>query len=155
MIFKKEIEKPIFALLLISISGWMFHLNRHWVLENPANFVPFILGILMIFAVPILLNFKQTYLIAYLTNGFSVIIGAVLMATFSLSRLKFPIAFSDIFIRTLFGDIIILSSKLFIGQMILHHYHPNGLGRLFTAWWWIRHFVYFTIVFLIGHLLWR
>jgi hypothetical protein len=155
MIFKKGIEKQIFSLLLISLSGGIFHLNRHPISENPSNFVPFIFGILTIFFVPILLNFKQTYFIAYLINGFSVIIGAVLMATLSISRLTFPISFSDIFFRTLLGDIFILTSKLFIGQMILYHYHPNGLGRLFTAWWWTRHFVYFTTVFSIGHWLWR
>jgi hypothetical protein len=155
MIFKKEIEKPIFSIIFLSVSGWLIHLSRHPISDDPSNFIPFIFGILSIFIVPILLNWKRTYLIGYLINGFSVIIGAVLMAKLSISRLSVPVSFSDILFRTLLGSIFILLPKLFIGQMILHHYHPSGLGRMFTAWWWTRHFVYFTIVFTIGHRLWR
>jgi hypothetical protein len=155
MIFKKEIEKQIFSLIFLSVSGWLIHLSRHPISDEPSNLVPFIFGILAIFFVPMLLNYKKTYLIGYLINGFSVIIGTVVMATLSISHLSVPVSVSDILFRTLLGSILILMPKLFIGQMILRHYHPTGLGRMFTAWWWMRHFVYFSIVFSIGHWLWR
>ena len=155
MIFKKEIEKQIFSLLFLSVSGWLIHLSRHPISDDLSNLVSFIFGILTIFLVPILLNSKKTYLIGYLINGFSVIIGTVVMATLSISHLSVPVSVSDVLFRTLLGSILILMTKLFIGQMILRHYHPTGLGRMFTAWWWTRHFVYFSIVFSIGHWLWR
>jgi len=155
MIFKKGIEKQLLALFFVSLGGWLMHIRIHPFAGNPPNYVPFIFGILSVFIIPILFNFKKTYLIAYLLNGFSVVIGTVAMTTFSLSGLSDPLTFSDLILRTTFAVILLLFSKLFIGQMILHHYHPTGLGRMFTAWWWTRHFVYVGAVFALGHLLWR
>ncbi|UCE05951.1 MAG: hypothetical protein JSW07_20565 [bacterium] len=155
MILRKEIEKQVFTLFFIALGGWLLHLRIHPFEGNPPNFVPFIVGLISVFIIPVLFYFKKTYLIGYLLNGFSVIIGSVVMATFSLSGLPEPLTFSTIMLRTTLPVIFILFSKLFIGQMILHQYHPTGLGRMFTAWWWTRHFVYFAIVFSIGHWLWR
>ncbi len=155
MIFKQGIEKQIFALFFVSLGGWLLHIRIHPFAGNPPNFVPFIVGLLSVFVIPILFNYKKTYLIGYLLNGFSVVVGTAVMATFSLSGLPDPLTFSDVMLKTTLAVTFILLSKLFIGQMILHHYHPTGLGRMFTAWWWTRHFVYVAIVFSIGHLLWR
>jgi len=151
----KGIEKQLFALFLIALGGWLLHLRIHPFQGNPPNFVPFVFGLLSVFFVPILLSFKQTFLIGYLLNGFSVVIGVVVMATFSLSGLPDPITFSGLMLKTSLSYNLILLSKLFIGQMVLHHYYPTGLGRMFTAWWWTRHFVYVGTFFAVGHLLWR
>jgi hypothetical protein len=155
MLFKKEIRKPILALLFLSLGGWMLHFRIHHISANPSNFVPFFLGLVDIIITPQLFNHKRTVLIAYLFNGIGVIIGAIAMATFSLSALPDPLTFTSIIFRTLLADILILFSKLFIGQMILSHFYPAGLGRLFTPSWWVRHFCYLSIVFALGHFLWR
>ncbi len=50
--------------------------------------------------------------------------------------------------------VILLSiPKLIIGQRILRHYRPGGMGRMFTPLWWTRHFIYVSAVFIAGRLL--
>lgn len=148
----KGIEKQLFALFLVALGGWLLHLRFHPFADNLPNYVPFIFGLISVFFVPILLSFRETFLIGYLLNGFSVVIGVVAMVTFSLSGLSNPVSFSDVVLRTTLPHNLILLSKLFIGQMVLFHYYPTGLGRVFTAWWWARHFVYVATVFAVGHL---
>lgn len=151
----KGIEKQLFALFLVALGGWLLHIRIHPFADNPPNYVPFIFGIISVFFVPILLSFKQTFLIGYLLNGFSVVIGVVAMVTFSVSGLSSPVTFSEVVLRTTLPHNLILLSRLFIGQMVLFHYYPTGMGRMFTGWWWARHFVYVGSVFAVGHLLWR
>jgi len=156
MLFKKEIRGPILALMLLSLGGWMLHFRIHHISsEHPANFVPFLIGIFNVLIIPQLFNYKKTVIIAYLFNGIGVIIGAIAMATMSLYALPEPLTLTGIIFKTLLADILILSSKLFIGQIILSHFYPAGLGQLFTTSWWIRHFFYLSAVFALGHFLWR
>jgi hypothetical protein len=155
MIFKKEIRKPILALLLLSLGGWILHFRVHPITHNPSNFVPFVLGLIDIFITPQLFNYKKTVILAYLINGIGVIVGAITMASFSLSSLPDPLTFTSIIFKTTLAHILILFSKLFIGQMVLSHFYPAGLGRLFTPFWWLRHFCYLSVVFALGHFLWR
>lgn len=155
MIFKKELRKPILALVFLSLGGWLFHFRIHPVSHNPSFFIPFILGLANIIVTPLLFNQKKTVIIAYLINGLGVIIGAIGMAHFSLSVLPNPLTFTNIIFKTTLADIVILFSKLFIGQMILLYFYPAGLGRMFTPRWWVRHFFYIAIVYSLGHFLWR
>lgn len=155
MASKKGIELPLFALFFVALGGWLLHIRIHPFADDSTNFIPFIFGIISIFFVPILLSFKGTFLIGYLLNGFSVVIGVVAMVTFSASGLSSPVTFSEVVFRTTLPHNLILLSKLFLGQMVLFHYYPMGLGRMFTGWWWARHFVYVGSVFAVGHLLWR
>jgi membrane-bound ClpP family serine protease len=155
MIFKKEIRKPILALLFLSLGGWLLHFRIHPVSNNPSNFVPFVLGLVNIIITPLLFNRKKTVIIAYLINGLGVIIGGIIMAHFSFSVLPKPLTFTNIIFKTALGDIFILFSKLFIGQTILLHFYPTGLGRMFTPSWWVRHFFYLTIAYSLGHFLWK
>lgn len=155
MASKKGIELQLFALFFVALGGWLLHIRIHPFADNPTNYVPFIFGVVSVFFAPILLSFKQTAMIGYLINGFSVIIGVVTMVTFSISGLSAPVTFSNLMLRTTLPYNMILLAKLFIGQMVLYHYYPTGLGRMFTGWWWARHFVYVATVFAVGHLLWR
>ena len=151
MRLKKEIKNYILALLFLSIGGWLLHLRAHPISGNPANFIPFIFGLLNITIVPFLFNYKRTAIIAYLFNGIGVIIGIIVMVTFSLSALPNPLTVENIILKTTLANIIILFPKLFIGQMILSFYYPAGLGRMFTTGWWVRHSCYLAIVFILGH----
>ncbi len=156
MLFKKEIHQYIWALILISLGGWLLHLRIHPIVEaNPANFIPFIFGLLNVIIVPFLLNSKKTVIIGYLINGFGVIFGTVIMATFSLSALPSPLTIGNLLLKTTLADIFILLAKLFIAQRVLAHYYPSGLGRMFTTLWWIKHFIYVAVIFAAGHFLWR
>jgi hypothetical protein len=155
MLLKKEIRGPILALMFLSLGGWMLHFRIHHISANPSNFAPFLLGIFNVLITPQLFNYKKTVIVAYLFNGVGVILGALAMIIFSLSILHRPLTLTGIIFQTLLADVFILSSKLFIGQIILSHFYPAGLGRMFTTSWWIRHFFYLTIVFSLGHFLWR
>jgi hypothetical protein len=155
MLFQKEIRRPILALMLISLGGWMLHFRVHPITAHSVNFLPFLLGLVDIIITPILFNYRKTVIIAYLINGIGVIIGSIAMAVFSLYHLPEPLMLSGILFKTMLSDILILLSKLFIGQLILSHFYPAGLGRLFTPSWWVRHFCYLSLVFALGHLWWR
>ncbi len=155
MIFKRDIRGPIWALLLLSLGGWMLHFRIHPLSGNPSNFVPFFFGLVGVIVTPQLFNYRKTVVIAYLLNGAGVIIGTIAMASLSLSALPHPLTFTGVTFRTTLADILILLPKLLLGQMILTHFYPAGLGRMFTLGWWVRHFFYFSIAFSLGHFLWR
>jgi len=160
-VFKKEIEKPILALIFLSLGGWLMHTRAHPVSfdpanpANPLNLLPFLWGLASVVAVPILLSFRSTVIVGYLLNGIGVIVGSLMMGMISVAHPPQPITFPHLFLRTMLGAILLLFPKLFLGQMVLLHYHPNGLGRLFTLGWWTRHFIYLTAIFALGHVIWR
>ena len=147
---KKTIRFQILSLFFISLGGWLLHLKRHAISDNPANYIPFIFGILNISIVPLLFNFKKTFFFSYLINGFGVIIGTILMAAMSLSGLPHPLTFGKIMLRTTLPDIFLLLPKLFIAQTIFHSYFPSGRGRLFTMAWWVKHFCYLAIIYFLS-----
>lgn len=161
MIFKQKIEKNIWALIFISLGGWLLHVRVHPTSfiagepTHPVNLIPFVFGVLNIIVVPILFNFKKTVLIAYLINGFGVIIGTITMAHVSLANWPETVSLSYIFLRTTLPDIFLLVPKLFIAQVILNHYFPSGTGRFFTPFWWTKHFAYLSVVYYLGNSLWR
>ena len=66
-----------------------------------------------------------------------------------------PLTLTGIFFRTTLPDIFILLPKLLLGHIVLLHFFPGGLGRMFTTVWWAKHFCYFTMVYSIGHFLLR
>jgi hypothetical protein len=152
---KKQLSSLIFALFLLSLGGWIFHVRFHSYTENPSNYIPFILGLTNLIVVPALFYWKKTFIVAYIINGVSVIIGTITMAHLSITALPNPLTFISILMKTTFPDIALLLPKLFIAQSIMWYYFPSGLGRMFTAFWWAKHFCYMIIVYSIGNLLWR
>ena len=157
---RKEIRLPILAIMFLSLGGWLLHARIHPVSFDPANpshpafFIPFVAGLLGVVVAPLLLTFKRSFVIGYLINGLTVIIGTFAMASFSIARLPSPLTFLGITTGSLLADIVLLFPKLFLGQMILSYYHPNGMGRLFTAFWWTRHFIYVSVILSLGHFIW-
>lgn len=157
----KGITIPIAGIVVLSFGGWLLHMRAHPVSFDPANpsnpafFVPFVAGLLSIVAVSILLGFKRTFVLGYLLNGMSVVIGTLTMAALSLAYPPSPLTFQSIFLGTMLSSILLLFPKLFLGQMVLLHYHPNGMGRLFTGFWWTRHFIYLGAIFALGHFIGR
>jgi len=157
----KGIKLPVAGIVFLSLGGWLYHMRAHPVSfdranpSNPAFFVPFVAGLMSIIVVPVLLGFKKAFVIGYLLNGMSVVLGAITMATISLTHPPSPFTFPSIFLGTMLSSIMLLFPKLFLGQMVLLHYHPNGMGRLFTAFWWTRHFIYLSVIFALGHFIGR
>ncbi len=158
---RKELRLPIGAIFLLTLGGWLLHARAHPVSfdpadpSNPAFLVPFVAGIVGIFVTPLLLNYGRTFVAGYLLNGMSVVLGAITMAALSLGDLPAPLTLREILFGTMLWSILLLFPKLLLGQLVLLHYHPNGMGRLFTPFWWTKHFIYLSAIFTLGHYLWR
>jgi len=158
---KKETTELILALFFISVGGWLLHFRIHPILpdaarmRNSANFFPFTVGLTSMLVTPVLLWFRRTLLVGYLLNGIGALTGMLLMTYFSLATFRHPFTLAGVFTGTLVADVLIAFSRLFLGQRILHTYYPSGTGRMFTAWWWTRHAFYVSVVFLLGHSVWR
>lgn len=158
---KRAFEYSIASLVSISIGGLLLHAVLHPVssaLEgdsNPAFFVPLVAGFLSVTAVPILLSLKRTFLLGYLINGMTAVIGTIAMVVPGISHLPAKPEIGSILLDAQIPSAATLLAKLLIGQAILRYYHPNGTGRLFTLFFWARHLVYLSVVFYLGSLLWR
>jgi hypothetical protein len=147
-------------LVLLSLGGFLLHLKLHPVSfdpgapENPAHMIPFIIGILGVIAVPALMAFKRTCITGYCINGMSVVIGVIIMLHFTHASPP-ELSISGMLLYTTIPYIIILFPKLLIGQSVLLFYYPHGRGRMFTAGWWVRHFIYLSIFYMLGFFLWK
>jgi len=104
---KKKIKiLLIFGLFFVSLGGMGLHYAIHPFAKTGYGWVPFIVGLISVLVIPLLFYFRKTLNLAYLLNGFAVIIGTITMAHFSLV------------IRPLWPDILILMTKFVIGRAI-------------------------------------
>jgi hypothetical protein len=152
-----SIRGEIAALILLSLGGLLLHAGIHPVPSpgspgNHANLIPFVLGIAGVLIVPLLLSRKRTWLAGYLINGFSVVLGTVLMAYYGASGWSGIPGLSTLLLDSMLASILLMMPKLMIGQRILRHYRPQGTGRMFTPLWWTRHFIYASLLFAAGRL---
>jgi len=157
----KETRSLALALAFMSLGGLVLHVRVHPSIIDPdgtgvpANWIPFVAGLVGVFVTPFLLSLPKTVIVGYLINGMSVILGTILMSTKSLSAMPVPLTFGALLFKTTFSDILLLFGKLFVGHQIFLYHHPAGMGRMFTTGWWARHFFYLATVFAIGHFIWR
>jgi hypothetical protein len=143
----------ILGLFFVSWGGAGLHYNYHPFAKTGYGWVPFIIGLISMFVVPFLFYFRKTLNLAYLINGFSVIIGVITMAHFSVE------------IAPLWPNVISLLSKFVIGRAIfcLEVYpidsnpkvHGLSLIRYPNLGFWYVHFVAWTAVYFLGHFIWR
>ncbi len=160
MIFKKPVRKLIIELWLLTLGGFLLHNHLHPLPTSAhpqpaADFLPFMWDVVALVSLPFLLNYRKTVIVGYLINGIGVIVGTAAMSTFGFARPPHPLTFSSFFVATTVPEILIVSSKLLIGQIVLLNFYPQGLGRVFTPFWWARHYVYIGAMFAIGHFVWR
>jgi hypothetical protein len=143
----------IFALFILALSGLMIHLRVHPVTKHGYGYVPLIAGIISVIAIPVLFMFRKTLHLAYLLNGFAVIIGIITMTHFSI--VKAP----------LIADILFLVAKFFVGRAIfcIEVFPLEGEAKN-PGWRWIRypntgfwavHLVVLSLVYYLGNILWR
>jgi hypothetical protein len=152
------------ALIALSIGGLMLHVRIHSPLINPANIIPVIAGILSIIVVPWLFAYKSTIHYGYVLNGMLAIVGTVIMAHFSIAHWPVPATFGSVMLKTLLSDILILWTAFFIGKAVfdleMFGYDPirprKGIRwRYPNMGWWIIHLAALSIIYTLGHLLWR
>ena len=151
---KKKIKiLLIFGLFFASLGGGWLHYLIHPYAKVAYGWVPFIVGLISVLVVPILFYFRKTLNLAYLLNGFAVIIGTIAMTHFSLV------------LRPLWPDILMLWAKFFIGRAIfcLEVYpmdsnpHVKGwnLIRYPQLGFWFVHLIMWSVVYFLGSYFWR
>ena len=154
----------IIALVAISLGGLMLHVRIHEVAKNPANIIPVIAGILSIIAVPWLFAFRSTIHYGYVLNGMLAILGTIIMAHFSIAHWPVPATLGSVLLKTLLADILILWTAFFIGKAVfdleMFGYDTikpkKGISwRYPNMGWWIVHLAALSVVYALGHLLWR
>jgi hypothetical protein len=143
----------IIALFFVSWGGAWLHYAYHPFAKTGYGWVPFIVGLLSMFVVPFLFYFRKTLNLAYLLNGFSVIIGIITMTHFSLE------------IAPLQANIFPLVAKFVIGRAIFClQVYPmesspkvRGLGliRYPNLGFWYVHLAAWSLVYFLGHHFWR
>ena len=152
------------ALISLSLAGLLLHVRIHPVAKNPANFIPLISGLLSILCIPLLFSFRRTVEYGYVLNGLLVIIGTIGMAHFSLVHWPAPATLESIIFKTLFADIVLLWTKLFVGKALFDleffGYDPGRTKKGTTyrypnLGWWLVHLAAISLVYFLGNQLWR
>jgi hypothetical protein len=114
--------------------------------------------------VPLLFAYKKTVQYGYVLNGMLAIIGTITMAHFSFAHWPAPPTVASILTKTLLADILILWTIFLIGKALFEletfGYDPDkpkkGISyRYPNMGWWFVHLVGASIVYTLGHQLWR
>ncbi len=162
---KKMIKTTLVAgLFFIALGGWLLHLRIHPPVKDADFLIPCISGIVSVFCLPLLFWFRRTSALAYVINGFLVIIGTITMAHFSIAHFQGPISALNIIINTTLADIAILWGKFAIGKALFDleflksDADPAEKGRFFRyphmGWWW-AHLFALALVYTLGKIIWK
>jgi hypothetical protein len=154
----------LFALVFVSLAGWLVHLRVHPPTAAVANLIPFLAGIISIVIVPAMFLANATKAFAYVINGMLAIIGTITMGYFSIKHLPVNPSFTILLTGTLFADILICFNVLLIGKALFELDVFNAIdapareGRLWRypnmGWWWVHLFA-LSAVFMLGHYFWK
>jgi len=154
----------LIGLLTLSTGGLLLHSRIHPVGANYSNLVPAVSGLLAILAVPLLFCFRKTIAYGYVLNGFLVIIGTITMTHFSIAHWPNPTTVQAVLLNTTLADILILWSKFFVGKSLFdleffgYEAAREKKGKTFrypNMGWWFVHLVTLSIIYYLGHILWR
>jgi hypothetical protein len=152
------------ALVSMALGGFLLHLRIHPVSKNASNLVPFIACLLSIVVVPFLFSFKKLVEYGYVLNGMLVIVGTITMAHFSIVHWAAPATFGTVLQMTLLADILLLWSIFFVGKSLFelefYGYDParkkgGKMYRYPNLGWWIIHLAAISVIYWLGHFLWR
>ncbi len=161
--YRKKMVKAalIVSLFFLALGGWLLHLRIHPLIKDKENLVPFISGIGSVFCLPLLFWFRPTITLAYIINGFLVIIGTIIMTHFSIVHFQKPITLAGIILNTTLADIAILWGKFAVGKTLFDLEFLKSetdltlKGRFFRypsmGWWWV-HFFVLAAVYALGNI---
>lgn len=154
----------ISGLVVLALGGWLLHFRIHSPLVNSANYIPFIAGIITVIILPLMFWFRSTAAYAYVINGMLVILGTITMAHFSIAHYSGPLSLEGVLMRTLFPDIAMLWGNFAFGKALFDLELLNSAtdtvpkGRYFrypNNGWWLVHLIAWSLVYALGHILWR
>jgi hypothetical protein len=152
------------AFFCLALGGWVLHLRIHPIARNIDYIIPFISGIISVFCLPILFCFRPTIALAYIFNGFLVILGTITMADLSISHFEGPVTLGNIIMNTTFADIALLWGKFSIGKALFDldrlksDTESTPKGRFWRypnmGWWWV-HLLGLSIIYALGNIIWK
>jgi hypothetical protein len=157
----------ILALFSMGLGGFLLHLRIHIIPQlstNAAFYSPLVAGILSVIVIPLLFFSKKTIAYGYVLNGLLAILGTVTMVHFSIGHLTVPVSFGTIMLKTTFADIMLLWGKFFAGKALFdlelfgydHLREKKGtIYRYPHLGWWTVHLAVISIVYSLGHIIWR
>ena len=162
---KKMIKAALVSsLFCLALGGWLLHMRIHPLSKNVNYVIPFISGIISVFFLPLLFCFRPTVTLAYILNGFLVILGTITMAHLSIANFGGPVALGNIILNTTFADIALLWGKFAVGKALFDlEYFKSDIdtvpkGRFFRypnmGWWWI-HLLGLSAIYALGKILWK
>jgi len=152
------------ALFFLALGGWSLHFRIHPPMADNENLVPFISGIFGIIVLPLLFWFRPTVTLAYIINGFTAILGTIIMAHFSLANFGGPLSLYGLMFKTTLPDIFILWGKFSVGKALFDLEFLKSdqdqipKGRYFrypNTGWWLVHLFAWSVVYVLGNLLWQ
>jgi hypothetical protein len=152
------------SLVALALGGFLLHLRIHPFTHSPSKLIPFVSGLLSLVLVPLLFSFRKTLSYGYVLNGMLVILGTVAMAHFSISNWPKPVSVGAILLKTTLADIALLWGKFFVGKALfdleLYGYDRDQAKKGITCrypnyGWWMVHLVVLSLVYYLGHLVWR
>jgi len=163
---KKESVKSwlVTGLFVLALGGWLLHLRIHAPGKGAAYLVPFVIGIISVFCVPLLFCFRRTFLWGYLINGFSVIIGTITMTHFAAAHFQGPLTPANLMLNTTFSDIALLWGKFCVGQALFRLETLRSetdvvpAGRFFrypNMGWWFVHAAGLSAVYAAAVIFWK
>jgi hypothetical protein len=151
---------------MVSLGGFIIHTRGHPISEDGANLIPFLAGLVSILALPVMFLNKRLISYAFLANGILAIIGTITMAHYALVTLPRRFNLNYLIMKTTLPDILILWGVFAIGKLIfdLEVTSANNLDtpktrgsfiRFPNMGYWLIHLGALSIVYLLGHILWR
>ena len=165
MVQKHKVRLLLVAgLFFISLGGWLLHMRIHPLHKLPANWVPFFAGLISVTAIPVMFLFRKTLAYAYVINGMLVMIGTITMAHFSFAHPPDQIRFQTLVMGTMFPDILVLFTNFMLGktlfelEMLKTEETTGRQGRFFrypNMGWWLVHLFALSVVYVLGHSLWK
>ena len=141
----------IFGLFFLSLGGAVLHYVIHPSEKYAYAYVPMVTLIVSVALTPWLFYFKKTVHLAYLLNGFAVIVGSVTMGHYALVA------------RPIWPDIVVLWSKFAMGYALFHlltfppnaDYRPGWKTIRFPHFgYWVVHLLAVSTVYALGRLIW-
>jgi len=117
--FKKPIRNSIWALIFLSLGGWLLHLRIHPPSESLFDWTPAVFGAISTFVLPVLFNYRATVKWAFVLNVAAVVVGTLTMAFFSATHWQGPVTLKTLLLNSTVPDILVLFAKVPLSCQIL------------------------------------
>ena len=148
----------LWALLALSLGGWLLHDRIHPLKTAPVMVIPLIAASVDVVVVTLLFLSRTTAKLGYLLNGLFVIYGITIMTDFGLARggdmglVRALTAMS--------GDCVVLFGDFMVGKVLFDGYWAEARADV-KPWhflapvWWLAHFILIPTVYVLGRVLWK